>query len=38
MGIDKLSPIAEVLHTTPAYLIGWINDWYDYDKDEDGPM
>lgn len=38
MGIDKLSPIAEVLHTTPAYLIGWINDWSDYDKDEDGRL
>ena len=35
MGIDKLSPIAEALHTTPAYLIGWTDDWYDYDKDED---
>lgn len=35
MGIDKLSPIAEALHTTPAYLIGWTDDWYNYDKDED---
>ena len=23
MGIDKLIPIADALHTTPAYLMGW---------------
>lgn len=35
MGIDKLEPIASALHTTPAYLMGWTDDWYDYDTDED---
>lgn len=35
MGIDKLGPIASALHTTPAYLMGWTADWYDYEADED---
>lgn len=26
MGIDKLSPIAKALHTTPAFLMGWSDD------------
>lgn len=38
MGIDKLEPIASAIHTTPAYLMGWTNDWYDYDLDEDGRL
>jgi transcriptional regulator with XRE-family HTH domain len=36
MGIDKIEPLALVLHTTPAYLMGWSEDSYDYDFDEDG--
>ena len=27
MGIDKLIPIADALQTTPAYLMGWNNDF-----------
>ena len=26
MGIDKLVPLAEVLRTTPEYLMGWTDD------------
>lgn len=26
MGIDKLGPIADALHTSPAYLMGWVDD------------
>ena len=32
---SKIEAFAEALHTTPAYLMGWTDDWYDYDKDED---
>ena len=32
MGIDKLKPIAEVLHTTPSYLMGWTDDPVDYES------
>ena len=35
MGIDKLAPIADALDTTPAYLMGWTDDPYDYEKDKD---
>lgn len=28
-----LVPLAEVLDTTPAYLMGWTDDPYDYDRD-----
>ena len=31
MGIDKIGPLAKVLHTTPAYLMGWEDDPIDYD-------
>ena len=27
MGIDKLAPIADAIQTTPAYLMGWNNDF-----------
>lgn len=30
MGIDKVAPLAKVLHTTPEYLMGWTNDPIDY--------
>ena len=30
-----LEPLADVLETTPAYLMGWTEDPYDYDKDPD---
>lgn len=33
-----LSPLAEVLETTPAYLMGWTEDPYDYDRDPNGLM
>ena len=32
---SKIEAFAEALHTTPAYLMGWTDDWYDYEKDED---
>lgn len=32
---SKIESFAEALHTTPAYLMGWTDDWYDYEKDED---
>jgi len=28
-----LTPLAEILETTPAYLMGWTDDPYDYDND-----
>ncbi len=34
MKIDKLEPIAHVLHTTPAYLMGW--DDTEQNKNTDG--
>ena len=30
MGIDKLEPIADALHTTPEYLMGWTDDPINY--------
>lgn len=33
--IEKL---AEALHTTPSYLMGWTDDPYDYSKDEDNRL
>ena len=38
MGIDKLEPMAAALETTPAYLMGWTDDPYNYDEDPDGRM
>ena len=35
MGIDKLEPLAKALNTTPAYLMGWTDDPYDYSLDPD---
>lgn len=35
MGIDKIEPLARVLHTTPEYLMGWTDDPIDY---EDGDI
>lgn len=32
---SKIVSFAEALHTTPAYLMGWTDDYYDYDLDED---
>ena len=32
---SKIEAFARELHTTPAYLMGWTNDWYDYEADED---
>ena len=32
---SKIEAFAEALHTTPAYLMGWTSDWYDYETDED---
>ena len=32
MGIDKLEPLAKALNTTPAYLMGWTDDPYDYSR------
>lgn len=31
-----LEPLSEVLETTPAYLMGWTDDPYNYDIDPDG--
>ncbi|MCD7802551.1 MAG: helix-turn-helix domain-containing protein [Clostridiales bacterium] len=36
MGIDKLVPLAQALQTTPAFLMEWTDDPYDYDSDPDG--
>lgn len=33
--VDVLIPLAEILETTPAYLMGWTDDPYDYDRDPD---
>lgn len=33
MGIDKVEPLARVLHTSPAYLMGWTDDPIDYEDD-----
>ena len=30
MGIDKLEPLADALHTTPEYLMGWTDDPINY--------
>lgn len=35
MGVDKIEPLARVLHTTPEYLMGWTDDPTDY---EDGDL
>ena len=32
---SKIEAFAKALHTTPAYLMGWTDDYYDYDLDED---
>lgn len=32
---SKIEAFAEALHTTPAYLMGWTSDWYNYEVDED---
>ena len=32
---SRIAAFAKGLHTTPAYLMGWTDDWYDYDADED---
>lgn len=32
---SKIAAFAEHLHTTPAYLMGWTDDYYDYELDED---
>lgn len=34
IGLDKLEPLARVLHTTPEYLMGWTDDPIDYDDGE----
>lgn len=31
MGIDKIEPLANALHTTPEYLMGWTDDPINYD-------
>lgn len=33
---NKIVAFAHALHTTPAYLMEWTDDPYDYDLDEDG--
>ena len=35
MGVDKIAPLARVLHTSPEYLMGWTDDPIDY---EDGDV
>lgn len=35
MPVNVLEPLAEVLQTTPAYLMGWIPDDYDWERDLD---
>lgn len=32
---SKIEAFASALHTTPAYLMGWTSDWYNYEIDED---
>ena len=36
--ITVLEPLAEILETTPAYLMGWSEDPYDYENDPDGRL
>lgn len=33
---SRISDFADALETTPAYLLGWTDDPYDYDSDPDG--
>jgi phage repressor protein C with HTH and peptisase S24 domain len=33
-----LGPLATILETTPAYLMGWTDDYYDYDADPDNRL
>lgn len=35
MPVNVLEPLAEVLQTTPAYLMGWEDDPYDWERDLD---
>lgn len=35
MPVNVLEPLAEVLQTTPAYLMGWEDDPYDWERDPD---
>lgn len=35
MPVNVLEPLAEVLQTTPAYLMGWTPDAYDWERDLD---
>lgn len=35
MPVNVLEPLAEVLQTTPAYLMGWTSDDYDWERDLD---
>lgn len=38
MPAKVLVPLAEALETTPAYLMGWTDDYYDYEKDPDNRL
>lgn len=38
MPVNVLEPLAEVLQTTPAYLMGWEDDPYDWDADPDARL
>lgn len=38
MPVNVLEPLAEVLQTTPAYLMGWTPDDYDWDADPDARL
>lgn len=33
-----LGPLADILETTPAYLMGWTDDYYNYDLDPDSRL
>lgn len=33
---EKIEAFAQALHTTSAYLMGWVDDSYDYDRDPEG--
>ena len=33
-----LGPLAAILETTPAYLMGWTDDYYDYEADPDNRL
>jgi transcriptional regulator with XRE-family HTH domain len=35
---DKMEALAWELETTPAYLMGWTEDYYDYDRDPDSRL